>query len=251
MKATVYNIQGEKVKEVDLNPAIFGVEIKPELVQQAVVVSQANKRQVFAHAKDRSEVSGGGRKPWKQKGTGRARHGSSRSPIWRGGGITFGPSKVRNFSLKMNKKAKRKAVLMSLSDKAINEKIILLDKLELEQAKTKKFFEILQNVNLREKKAKKKSTTSKDEKNDKDKIEKKAKPKKVKSVLLVLSKKAENIQRAAKNIPRLITAQASSLNILDILKHQYLLMPLDSIAEIEKNLGSSKVSSKVKSADKK
>ena len=109
MKVTVYNVKGEEVKEMDLGSAIFGVKVKPELVQQAIVAQQANSRQNLAHAKDRSDVRGGGKKPWRQKGTGRARHGSIRSPLWRGGGATFGPSKTRNFSLKMNKKAKRKS----------------------------------------------------------------------------------------------------------------------------------------------
>jgi len=238
MKVKVYNIKGEAVKEVDLDPAIFGVKIKPELVQQAVVVSQANKRQVLAHAKDRSEVAGGGRKPWRQKGTGRARHGSNRSPIWRGGGITFGPTRSRNFSLKINKKAKRKALLMSLSDKAANEKIILLDKLELEEAKTKKFFEILQNLKLRERKEGSKKQRNKETKKPEAKKAEKVKTKKGrdKSILLVLPGKNEKVQRAARNIPRLNTVPANSLNILDILKQQYLLLPVDSLDVIKKTL---------------
>ncbi len=234
-KATVYNQMGEKVKEVDLNPKVFGLEIKPELIQQAVVSQQANQRQNLAHTKDRGEVRGGGRKPWRQKGTGRARHGSIRSPLWRGGGITFGPTKNQNYSLKINKKAKRKAILMSLSDKATNQKIILLDKLELEEAKTKKFFKILLNLKLREAKAKKK-TAKKEEKINEKKTEKseKTKKSKEKGILLVLPKKDEKIQRAARNIPRLVTIQANSLNVLAILQQQYLLMPFDSLAEIEK-----------------
>jgi len=278
MKATVYNIKGVEVKEVDLDPAIFSVKVKPELVQQAVVVSQANKRQVLAHAKDRSEVAGGGRKPWRQKGTGRARHGSNRSPIWRGGGITFGPTRSRNFSLKINKKAKRKALLMSLSDKAANGKIILLDKLELEEAKTKKFFEILRNLKLREKKEETKKSASADAKvladkkassftkvsedksagkQENEKAEK-AKKSKEKSILLVLPKKNEKAQRAARNIPRLTTVPANSLNILDILKQQYLLLPVDSLDVIKKTFksASAKAPASVKtsagrSADKK
>ncbi|MFA6254934.1 MAG: 50S ribosomal protein L4 [Patescibacteria group bacterium] len=233
-KATVYNQTGEKVKEVDLNPKVFGLEIKPELIQQAVVSQQANQRQNLAHTKGRGEIRGGGRKPWRQKGTGRARHGSIRSPLWRGGGITFGPTKDQNYSLKINKKAKRKAILMSLSDKANNQKIILLDKLELEEAKTKKFFKILQNLKLREAKAKK--TVKKEEKVTSKKIEKSEKTKKSreKGILLVLPKKDEKVQRAARNIPRLVTIQANSLNVLAVLQQQYLLMPLDSLAEIEK-----------------
>lgn len=229
-KITVYNITGEKVSEVELNPRIFDVKIKPELVQQAVVVQQANSRRNLAHTKDRSEVRGGGRKPWRQKGTGRARHGSIRSPLWRGGGITFGPTKERNFSLKINKKAKRKALLMVLSDKAAQQKIILLDKLELEQAKTKNFFAILQNLKLRIGKEKKKVVKKEEKADKKEKIKKTKEP----TILVVLPNKEERVQRAARNISRLATAQANSLNVLDTLRHQYLLMPVDSIQVIEK-----------------
>src|SRR3989339_1186928 len=154
MKATVYNMQGTKVKELELAKEIFGVQVNPHIMSQVIVAQQANARKVIADTKDRSEVRGGGRKPWRQKGTGRARHGSIRSPLWRGGGITFGPTNERNFSLKINKKAKRKALLMCLSDKAKNERIILVDNLELAEAKTKKFFQILLNLKLREKKNK-------------------------------------------------------------------------------------------------
>ncbi|MFA6322401.1 MAG: 50S ribosomal protein L4 [Candidatus Buchananbacteria bacterium] len=224
IKATVYNTIGEKVKELDLNPAIFGLKVKPELVAQAVIAQQANSRQNLAHTKNKGEVRGGGKKPWKQKGTGRARHGSIRSPLWRGGGITFGPRNDQNFSLKINKKAKKKALLMALSDKALNEKIILVDKLELAEAKTKKFYELLKNLNLRDKK---KKTLKKD-----DKAEVKAK--KPKSVLLVLAKKDEKITRAARNIAAVTYISASGLNIVDVIKNKYLLMPTDAIAEIEK-----------------
>ncbi len=236
IKATVYNQIGEKVKEIDLNPKIFGLKVKPELVTQAVLAQQANARQVLAHAKDRSEVSGGGKKPWRQKGTGRARHGSIRSPLWRAGGVTFGPNKDRNFSVKINRKAKRKAILMVLSSKAADQKIILLDKLELEQAKTKKFFEILQNLDLRIKKTKKRSAANQESKkaikqeNKKDKT----KSKKEKSILLILPSKNEKIQRAARNIYRLNIIQANSLNVLDLIKQQYLLMPVDSLQAVEK-----------------
>ena len=232
-KATVYNVKGEKIKELELNPKIFGIEVKPVLVTQAVITLQANRRQNLAHTKDRSEVRGGGRKPWRQKGTGRARHGSIRSPLWRGGGVTFGPTKERNFSIKINKKARRKAILMTLSDKAANQKIILLDNLSLEEAKTKKFFEILQNLNLREKKIGKK-TIKKDASKKEVKKEVKKKQKKEKSILVILPKKDEKVQRATRNITRLELIQANSLNVLDIINSNYLLMPVDSINEIEK-----------------
>ena len=229
-KATVYNTKGEKVKEIDLNPKVFDLKISPELVQQAVVTQQANRRKNLAHTKDKGEVRGGGRKPWRQKGTGRARHGSIRSPLWRGGGITFGPTKDQNFSLKMNKKAKRKAILMVLSDKASRQKIVLLDNLSLEEAKTKKFFEILKNLKLRKSSGNKKAL-AKDKKETKelksDKI-------KAKSVLVILPEKNDKIKRATQNIPKLNTIQANSLNILDILQPEYLLLPLDALTVIEK-----------------
>jgi large subunit ribosomal protein L4 len=224
IKATVYNLKGEKVKELDLNPAVFGLKVKPALVTQAVIAQQANARKPLAHTLNKGEVRGGGKKPWRQKGTGRARHGSIRSPLWRGGGITFGPRNERNFSLKINKKAKKKALLMTLSDKAANEKIILLDNLELAEAKTKKFYEILQNLNLREKK--KKGVKKED---------RAPKSRKAKSVLLVLAGKDEKISRAARNIERLSYLNAAGLNVVDILKNNYLLLPVAALAEIEKS----------------
>ncbi|OGY53449.1 MAG: hypothetical protein A3B15_00235 [Candidatus Buchananbacteria bacterium RIFCSPLOWO2_01_FULL_45_31] len=227
-KTTVYNQAGEKIKDLELNPAIFGIKAKPELIQQAVVAQQANRRQVLAHTKNKGEVRGGGKKPWRQKGTGRARHGSIRSPLWRGGGITFGPTNERNFSLKINKKAKRKALLMCLSDKAKNERIILVDNLELAEAKTKKFFQILLNLKLREKKNKLAKKTESAQ-------AKKAKAtKKRKSVLLVLPQKEEKLYRAGRNLESLGIIQADSLNVLAVLGHKYLLMPIDSLAKIEK-----------------
>jgi len=228
-KATVYNQAGEKVKDIELASEVFGVEVKPEVVQHAVVVQQANARHNLAHAKDRSEVSGGGKKPWRQKGTGRARHGSSRSPIWKGGGVTFGPSNKQNYSLKINKKAKRKAILMGLTDKALHEDVILLDKLALEEAKTKNFFEILQNLELRTKSAKKAAVKKTDVKNDTKKANKKQN-----SILVVLPQKDDNLRRAANNIARVDTILADSLNVVDVVKNQKLLIPVDSLKIIKK-----------------
>src|SRR3989338_7773386 len=136
-KFPVYNVNGEKVSDVELNPDIFGVAIKPQLVQHAIVIQQANARQVLAHTKNRGEVAGGGRKPWRQKGTGRARHGSTRSPIWIGGGVTFGPRNERNFEKKINKKMKRKALLMALSTKVADSQLVIFDDLKMKEAKTK------------------------------------------------------------------------------------------------------------------
>ena len=255
-KTTVYNQIGEKVKDLELAPDVFGVEVKSEVIQHAVVVQQANARHNIAHAKGRSEVSGGGKKPWRQKGTGRARHGSSRSPIWKGGGVTFGPSKVQNYSLKINKKARRKAILMGLSDKAAHDNVILLDTLAIKEAKTKNFFEILQNLELRNKSVKKTAKvetksakdgsaptgvashrTSGGKKDDKD--IKVGSGKKLTSILVVLPKKDEKIRRAAHNIVRVNTILADSLNVVDVVKSQKLLIPVDSIEVIQKTFVSS------------
>jgi large subunit ribosomal protein L4 len=230
IKANVYNQAGEKVSELELNPAVFGLKVKAHLVSQAVIAQQANSRTVLADTKDRSEVRGGGKKPWKQKGTGRARVGSRRSPLWSGGGITFGPNNDRNFAMKINKKVKKQALLMSLSDKAANEKIILVDKMDLEKPKTKKFFEMLLNLKLRAKREKIKGA-AKIKSADEKKIKK---SKKVSSILLVLPKKEDKIERSAKNIPSLTVISANSLNIVDVLSKQYILMPVDSLTAIEK-----------------
>lgn len=203
----VYNMQGEVVGEEKLNPALFGVEIKAGLVHQAVVAQFANRRQVLAHTKDRGEVRGGGRKPWRQKGTGRARHGSIRSPLWVGGGVTFGPTKERVFKQKINKKMKRKTLLMCLSDRATDGKIILLDKLELDGFKTKRFLEILNKL-----------------------------PNKEKTTLLVLAGGDKKVIKSAANLPRVKTIEARGLNVIDVLHYEYLMMPLESLRAMEASL---------------
>ena len=208
-RVNIYNTEGKKVGTATLLPKIFDVKINPDLVHQAVVAQLANKRQVIAYTKDKSEVRGGGRKPWRQKGTGRARHGSIRSPIWRGGGITFGPTKERNFGKKINKKMKRKALFMVLTSKVKDNELILLDKLELKEPKTKLIADILERIFK----------------------------KKQKSVLVVIPKKDENIIRANKNIPHTKTLRADSLNILDLLSFKYLLMPKEAIKIIEETYG--------------
>ncbi len=230
-KIKIYNQEGQVTGEQSLNPAIFSIKIKPEVVQQVVVALQANSRQVLAATKDRSQVRGGGIKPWRQKGTGRARHGSIRSPLWRGGGITFGPTTEVNFNLKINKKTRRKALFMGLTDKAASQKIILVDELNLPEIKTKKFFNVLQNLDLREKKLKKspKTKVTKDKKAKEEKIQKT----KEKRILLVLSGKDEKITKSARNIDRLKVLSANSLNVLDVLRCQYILMPVKALKVIE------------------
>ncbi len=206
----IYDQEGKKKAKIDLNPKIFGLEINPDLIHQAVVVQMANSRQVVAKTKDRGEVRGGGRKPWRQKGTGRARHGSIRSPIWRGGGVTFGPTTDRVFSRKINKKMKRKALAMVFSGKLRDNELIILDDLKIDKPKTKlmidflsKFFKNLGIGNYR-------------------------------SALLVLPKKEENVIRASRNIPKFNVIAANSLNVVDILKHKYLILLKDDLKIIEK-----------------
>ncbi|MBU1130803.1 50S ribosomal protein L4 [Patescibacteria group bacterium] len=202
-KVKVYNLKGEEVKEEELDPKFFNIKIKPAVVQQVVEAQLANSRQVLAHTKGRSEVRGGGRKPWKQKGTGRARHGSIRSPLWKGGGVTFGPTKERNFSKAVNKKVKKKAVQMVLADKANNNKLILVEGLQLDAAKTKKLVEILNKLPIKNKK-----------------------------VLIALVKKSDSVIRSAKNLPQVETLPAASLNVVDLLNYPYLLMPVAAIKKV-------------------
>jgi len=211
----VYNIKGEKTGTIELPSKIFAVEINHNLVHQAITAQLANRYYPWAHTKDRSEVKGGGRKPWRQKGTGRARHGSIRSPLWVGGGITFGPRKERVFKKKINKKMKRKALFMVLTSKVKDKELILIDSLELKEPKTKLLVEILKNLL-------KKVVKKKDFKNDKNL-----------KVLLVLPKKDDKLIKASRNIPKTKTILADSLNVLDLLSYKYLFMPKEAIGVIK------------------
>ena len=206
-RVNTYNIKGEKIGTAILPPEIFDVEMKADLVHQAAMAQMANRRQMVAHVKDRSEVRGGGIKPWRQKGTGRARHGSIRSPLWVGGGVTFGPQREQVFKKKINKKMKRKALFMVLTSKVKDNELILLDKLEMKEPKTKIMAEVLEKF------------------------------KSQKSVLIVIPKSDVNIIRAARNIPYTKTIRADSLNVLDLLSFKYLLMPKEAIKVIEKTYG--------------
>lgn len=199
----LYDWQGKETGKEVLDPIVFGVEIKPELVQDMVVAQRKNAREPIAHTKGRSDVRGGGKKPWRQKGTGRARHGSIRSPLWIGGGITFGPTSKRNFSVKINKKLKEKVLRMILTDKAVEKKLVLVESYNLPEAKTKMLKESL------------------------DKL-----PSKGKSVLAVTKSAEENIVRASKNLPKVSTINFGSLNVLDLLKHEYLLVNKEMLKKI-------------------
>jgi len=212
LKTKVYNPKGEVVGEVELNSRIFGVKANKALIHQAVVTQMANARQVLAHTKGRSEVRGGGKKPWRQKGTGRARHGSVRSPIWIGGGVTFGPTKERNFKKKINKKMKQKAILMALSDRSLNNILIVLDKLEMTNYKTKDFNQILKAVKLGDKKAKR-------------------------SVLTILEKKDDKVMRSGRNLTGVKIINLDNINILDLLKYKNLILTVAGVKRLEERYG--------------
>lgn len=203
----VYDVAGKAVAEERLNPSVFAVASNPTLVQAVVTAQLANARHAIAHTKTRGDVRGGGKKPWKQKGTGRARHGSIRSPIWKGGGVTFGPRSNRNFSKKVNRKAKQKALLMTLSDKAANGKLVLLNELAFPEIKTKRFAEILAKLPVK------------------------------RTVLTVLPARDEKVVLSTRNIPGVTAIRADSLNVYDILRHDCLLMPIASLPVIEKTYG--------------
>ena len=198
---SVYNIEGKEVGSIELNDAVFGVEVNEHLVHMAVVNQLANNRQGTQSAKTRSEVSGGGRKPWRQKGTGHARQGSTRAPQWTGGGIVFAP-KPRDYSFKMNKKEKRAALCSALSSKVAESQIIVLDEFKLDEIKTKKFQTVLNNLN-------------------------------VNKALVVLEEGDKNAEISAKNIPDVKTARVNTINVYDILKYNTVIATKAVVAAIE------------------
>lgn len=201
MKIDVLNIAGEKVDSIELNDAIFGIEPNMDLLHRAVVMQNANMRQGTAKTKNRAEVRGGGRKPWRQKGTGRARHGSIRSPIWVGGGLAFGPT-PRNYRTRMNKKMRRLALKSALSARAQDNKVVVLDAIQLKDGKTKEVATMLKNIN-------------------------------VDNALLVTEAKDELLVRAARNIPTLKLAPVNGLNVRDLLKYHHLILTREAVRQIE------------------
>jgi large subunit ribosomal protein L4 len=206
VKTNVYNQSGEIVGELKLSDKVFAVEINEDLIHQAMVTQSANERQVLAHTKTKAEVRGGGKKPWKQKGTGRARAGSSRSPIWIGGGVTFGPRKERNFSKKINKKMKQKAITMVLSDRLSNNNMAVINKIEIQDFKTKGFNDILKKIE---------NIIPSD--NDKAKKSKR-------SVLFVNDNKDEKIVFSGRNLVGFNIINLENLNIVDLLKYKNLMI---------------------------
>ena len=198
---TVYNIDRKNVGSLELNDAVFGVEINNHLVHMAVVQQLANKRQGTQSAKTRAEVSGGGRKPWRQKGTGHARQGSTRSPQWKGGGVVFAP-KPRDYSFKMNKKEKALAIKSALTSRVNESKFFVLDSLNFDEIKTKKMKTVLDNLKLEK-------------------------------ALLVIGEKNDNVQLSARNLPKVRTVLTNSINVYDILKYDTLVLTKDAVAKIE------------------
>jgi large subunit ribosomal protein L4 len=216
MKTDVYNLKNEKVGEVDLPEKIFGVAWKPALVAQVLVAMAANLRRPWAHAKTRAEVRGGGRKPWRQKGTGRARHGSIRSPLWVGGGKAHGPSKLRDYSQKINKKMRRAALVSALSRKFKDGELRIFENLRIEQPKTKALAGVLKPLLHLGKKNKKYD------------------------VLLVAEKGNKNLVRAASNLPKTKTLDPESLNVYDVLNHKNIFMEKAAVGAISKHYAGAK-----------
>ena len=197
----VYNMEGKEVDKIELNDSIFGVEINEHLVHMAVLQQLANKRQGTQKAKTRSEVRGGGRKPWRQKGTGHARQGSTRPPQWTGGGVVFAPT-PRDYSFKLNKKEKRAALKSALTSRVVENKFVVVDELKLDEIKTKKFVEVLKNLN-------------------------------VEKALVVLNDMDEKVIASAANIPTVKTTQTNELNVFDVLKYDTVVVTKAAVATIE------------------
>ena len=198
---SVYNMEGKEVGSIELNDAVFGVEVNEHLVHMAVVNQLANKRQGTQSAKTRSEVSGGGRKPWRQKGTGQARQGSTRAPQWTGGGVVFAPT-PRDYSVKMNKKERRLALKSALTSRVQENKLIVLDELKLDEVKTKAMQNVLNNLN-------------------------------VSKAMVVLADNDANVVLSARNIPGVITALPNTINVYDVLKYNTVILTKASAAAIE------------------
>ncbi len=206
----VYNQTGEAISDTELSEKVFGVTPNQSLLHQAVVAQMGNERQVLAHTKDRSEVRGSGRKPWKQKGTGRARVGSVRSPIWIGGGVTFGPTKDRNFSKRLNVKMRRKAICMALSDKVSSAKLAIIDALEISEYKTKVFKGIVENLE-------KKALT----------------PEGRRSLLVIEAKPSLTVKSSVRNLPNVKLITVENLNIVDLLKYKNIVATTAAVKTIE------------------
>ncbi|MBI4117071.1 MAG: 50S ribosomal protein L4 [Parcubacteria group bacterium] len=215
MEVKLYNQSGEEIGKADLPDKIFGLEINQDLIHQAVVVQRAKAREILAHAKGRGEVRGGGKKPWRQKGTGRARHGSIRSPIWKGGGVTHGPLKQKVYFKEINKKARQKALFMALSSKARDGQVAVLDSVSLDEAKTKKMKTILDKI----------SVNFSDYKRSRKKQD---------SILLVQPGSDKDLIKSARNLAFVKIIRADNLNTFDVLGKKFLFLLKDAVPVIEK-----------------
>lgn len=204
---SVLNIKGEKVKDITLNANVFGIEPNDAVLYDAIVLSQNNARQVSANTKTRSEVSGGGKKPWRQKGTGRARQGSTRAPHWYHGGVVFGPTPDRNYTRKMNKKERRLALKSALSYKLIDSEMIVLDTFKLESAKTKEAIQVLTNLKVNEEKT-----------------------------LIVVDKLEENVVLATRNLANVILLETDEINTLDVVSADRLVITEEAVKKLEEAL---------------
>ena len=198
---SVKNMEGNEVGTIELSDAVFGVDVNEHLVHMAVVAQLANKRQGTQKAKTRSEVSGGGRKPWRQKGTGHARQGSTRAPQWTGGGVVFAPT-PRDYTIRLNKKEKRLALKSVLTSKVQENKLIVVDELKFDEIKTKNFVNVMNNL-------------------------------KAEKALVVLNENDANVVMSARNIPTVKTALTNTINVYDILKYNTLILTKDAVATIE------------------
>lgn len=205
MKVKVYNLEGKETGEMKLSDSIFGVKVKPEVVHGVFTAQSNNQREPWADTKSKGEVRGGGKKPWPQKGTGRARHGSIRSPIWKGGGVTFGPLSIRNYKTKINKKAKRLALQMCLSDRVKNSALVVVEDFNFSEPKTKLFANFL-----------------------------KALPVKAKSFLLLTPGKNEIVLRMTKNLKSVKTIRAEDISVMDLLSKSAVLTSKAGVETIEK-----------------
>ncbi|MFB6181827.1 MAG: 50S ribosomal protein L4 [Candidatus Magasanikbacteria bacterium] len=203
IELSVYNQQGEETDKIELDEGVFGIDIKDHVVHEVFTALRANQRQAWAHSKDRTARSGGGSKPWQQKGTGRARHGSIRSPLWRKGGVTFGPNKERNFSKDVNRSKKRSAVKMCLTDKAEADLLFILEEFE-SSGKTKEVADLIDNL------------IDEDDK-----------------ILFLSGEDSEELRRACSNIPNLQLQRAEDANVMDFLNNKYVITTQEGVEKIE------------------
>lgn len=207
MKVKVYNLAGQESSEMELSDNVFALPVKPEVVYEVFVAQAGNQRQPWAHTKGKGDVSGGGRKPWAQKGTGRARHGSIRSPLWKGGGVIFGPHKVNNFKSKLNKKIRHLALKMCLSDRVASGNLLVVENFDFSEPKTKSFVQFLRTL-----------------------------PLKKKNHLIVTAGRDEKVLRMAKNLSQIEIKRAQDLSVREVLNVPELVMSKAAIEEITKIL---------------